>query len=94
MKISLSNLKMTSKKIKNTILKNAKPITILIPTESYDYASIKTSYMPNFIHSLDASNIHLLISNLCLHVQSHLENREEMWIYPQQVEIGESHRKV
>nr|QWO71453.1 RNA polymerase [Calocybe gambosa] len=61
MSISLSSMKMIQKKIKSNKLKLAKPITILIPTDTLDYTSIKTGLMPNFIHSLDASNIHMLI---------------------------------
>lgn len=64
MKVSMSNVKMSSKRIKNNILKKAKPITILIPTDTIDYSSIKTGLMPNFIHSLDASNIHILIKKI------------------------------
>jgi DNA-directed RNA polymerase len=32
-----------------------------IPTEYYDYKSIERGLMANFIHSLDAANIHILI---------------------------------
>jgi DNA-directed RNA polymerase len=64
MKVSMSNVKMSRKQIKNNILKKAKPITILIPTDTIDYSSIKTGLMPNFIHSLDASNIHILIKKI------------------------------
>jgi hypothetical protein len=64
MKISMSNLIMRSKKVKTSILKNATPITILLPTDQYSYTDIKKGLMPNFIHSLDASNIHLLIKNI------------------------------
>jgi DNA-directed RNA polymerase len=43
------------------IFKSAKPITISIPTSNLDFSSIKRGFMPNLIHSLDASNIHILI---------------------------------
>lgn len=61
MKVSLTSMKMESKKIRTNKLRSSKPITILIPTDSLDYNAIKTGLMPNFIHSLDATNIHLLI---------------------------------
>ena len=57
-----------SKKVRTNMLKSSKPITILVPTDSLDYSSIKTGLMPNFIHSLDASNIHMLI-NLIIQLQ-------------------------
>lgn len=64
MTVSMSNRIMISKKIKTSLIKKAKPISILLPTEQIDYKSIKTGLMPNFIHSLDASNIHLLVKNM------------------------------
>ena len=64
MTISMSNRKMTSKQFKTNLIKKAKPISILVPTDQIDYRHIKTGFMPNFIHSLDASNIHLLIKNI------------------------------
>ena len=62
MTVSLSSLKFKQKRIK--LLKSKKPITILLPTDQIDYNHIKTGLMPNFIHSLDASNIHILIKNI------------------------------
>jgi DNA-directed RNA polymerase len=64
MTVSMSNRIMKSQKIKTSLIKKAKPISILIPTDQIDYNNIKTGLMPNFIHSLDASNIHLLIHYL------------------------------
>ena len=64
MTVSMSTIKMISKQIKTNLIKKAKPISILIPTDQMDYKQIKTGFMPNFIHSLDASNIHLLIKNI------------------------------
>jgi DNA-directed RNA polymerase len=64
MKVSSSPIVMKSKQIKTSLLKNVKPISILIPTDQIDYGSIKTGIMPNLIHSLDSSNIHILIRNL------------------------------
>nr|QWO71452.1 RNA polymerase [Calocybe cyanea] len=61
MTVSMSLINMSQKKIKSSLLKSSKPITILLPTNNLNYRSIKTGLMPNFIHSLDASNIHLLI---------------------------------
>ena len=64
MTVSMSNRIMLSKQIKTKLIKKAKPISILIPTDQIDYKNIKTGLMPNFIHSLDASNIHILIKNI------------------------------
>ena len=43
---------------------NSKPVTISIPTNKFNIPKIKRSFMPNLIHSLDASNIHLLCNKL------------------------------
>ena len=64
MSVSMSNRVMKSKQIKTRLIKKAKPINILLPTDQIDYKNIKTGLMPNFIHSLDASNIHILIKNI------------------------------
>jgi len=61
MKIYGSTLASTSKRIKTSFLKNAKPVTIRIPTDNYDYKTINRSLMANLIHSMDAANIHYLI---------------------------------
>lgn len=37
-------------------------MTIRIPSENYDYKAINRSLMANFIHSMDAANIHYLIN--------------------------------
>jgi DNA-directed RNA polymerase len=66
MSVSMNIMQMSERKIKTKLLKSSKPITILLPTENLDYISIKTGLMPNFIHSLDASNIHLLIKQIIL----------------------------
>lgn len=55
---------MKSQKIRQSLIKKSKPISILIPTENINYKKIKLGLMPNLIHSLDASNIHLLIVNI------------------------------
>lgn|ERR1700727_517344 len=50
---------------KSQILKSSKPITIRLPiNKKLDKSKIHTAFMPNLIHSLDASNIHLLIPKL------------------------------
>lgn len=64
MTVNMSNIVLKSKPIKTSLIKKAKPIKLLIPTEQIDYRTIKNGFMPNFIHSLDASNIHLLIRNI------------------------------
>jgi len=55
---------MVSKQLKNSLLKNSKPITVAIPTEQYDYAAIERGLMANLIHSLDSSNIHMLVKKI------------------------------
>lgn len=52
------------KQIKTNILRKASPISITVPTGFLNHEQIKTGFMPNFIHSLDASNIHILIKHI------------------------------
>lgn len=61
MKVWGSELATVPKRVKTSILKNSRPITIRIPTDKYAYKSIKRGFIANFIHSLDAANIHYLI---------------------------------
>ncbi len=61
MKIWGSERGTIDRRVKTSILKNSKPITIRIPTDKYAYSSIKRGFIANFIHSLDAANIHYLI---------------------------------
>lgn len=55
---------MESHAIKSNIYNKSKPITISLPTNKFDKVGIRRSMMPNLIHSLDASNIHMLIKHL------------------------------
>jgi len=64
LKIKYTNIKFESKKIKAKILKTSKIATIRLPTDSVDKLAMKRSFMPNFIHSLDAANVHILISSM------------------------------
>lgn len=66
MTVSMNIISMTSRKIRPKLIKSSKPITILLPTNNLNFKSIKTGFMPNFIHSLDASNIHLLIKQILM----------------------------
>jgi DNA-directed RNA polymerase len=61
MKIYSSPSKMKVKRVKTSILKSSKPVTIHIPTDQFDYVEMERGFMANFIHSFDAANIHLLI---------------------------------
>jgi len=61
--ISLSNRKFKSYESKSLFIKK-RSVTISLPTTSLDTRQIKRSFIPNFIHSMDASNIHLLIKRL------------------------------
>lgn len=64
MSVSMSSIQMKSHRLRQNLFKKSKPVSILIPTEQIDFKKIKLGLMPNFIHSLDASNIHILISNI------------------------------
>jgi len=64
LKISLSYSKFESKKTKSRLLPHSKEITISLPTNDIDSLAQKRSFMPNFIHSLDACNIHLLFNSI------------------------------
>lgn len=72
MTINLSTKKFNSVLTKTKLTPNAKPITISIPIKGeLDRKSIQKAFIPNFIHSLDASNIHILIDILN---SNHLSN--------------------
>src|SRR5262245_6710509 len=43
---------------------NYNKITISLPTTNLDLKKNKQAFMPNFIHSMDATNIQLLVNNL------------------------------
>jgi len=64
LKISLSTMVYTSELTKSKLVSTSKPVTIRLPQNKLDKVSIKRSFMPNLIHSLDASNIHLLTPKL------------------------------
>jgi hypothetical protein len=51
-------------KVVTNKLGSKKPITITIPTNRIDRNKMLRSFMPNFIHSLDACNVHLLLYSL------------------------------
>ena len=64
LKISYSNIKFKSIRIKANILPTMRTSTIKLPTDSFDKLTMKRSFMPNLIHSLDAANVHLLLANI------------------------------
>jgi len=64
LKIRYQQIKFESFVTKNKIINISKPITITIPTNKIDKVKMIRSFMPNFIHSLDASNVHLLLYKL------------------------------
>jgi hypothetical protein len=64
LKISLSTMVYTSELTKSKLVSSSKPVTIRLPQNKLDKMAIKRSFMPNLIHSLDASNIHLLTPKL------------------------------
>jgi DNA-directed RNA polymerase len=52
-----------SKRIKTSLLKASKPITISLPiADSVNIRTQSQAFSPNFVHSLDASHIYLLVS--------------------------------
>ena len=63
-KIRYQQIKFDSIVTKNKIINISKPITISIPTNKIDKIKMLRSFMPNFIHSLDASNVHILLYKL------------------------------
>ena len=64
MKLKYQQIKFDSKSIKNKLIQTSKPITISIPTDKTDKIRMLRFFMPNFIHSLDGNNVHLLIKDL------------------------------
>uniref|UniRef100_P33539 Probable DNA-directed RNA polymerase n=1 Tax=Agaricus bitorquis TaxID=5343 RepID=RPOP_AGABT len=64
LKIKYTNIKFKPQKVKTSVLNTSKITTIKLPTDSLDVLSTKRSFMPNFIHSLDASNVHLLLNSV------------------------------
>ena len=64
LKIKYTNIAFKSIKVKGKLLHTSKMTTIKLPTDNIDKLTMKRSFMPNFIHSLDASNVHLLLIKL------------------------------
>jgi DNA-directed RNA polymerase len=62
--IKYQQIKFKPKLIKNKLIQRSKPITISMPTNEIDKIKMSRSFRHNFIHSLDASNVHLLIKIL------------------------------
>ena len=62
--LSLSIRKMEEKEVRTSLIKKSKVIAILSTTDKINYKKIKLGLMPNLIHSLDASNIHLCVNNI------------------------------
>lgn len=64
LKITLSTIKFKEIRTSSTLIPFGKPVTISVPTNKLNIRKIKTSFMPNLVHSLDASNIHILSEKL------------------------------
>ena len=64
LKISYTNIKFKTTEVKAKILKSSKITSIKLPTDKLDKLNTQRSFMPNFIHSLDAANVHLLLNNI------------------------------
>lgn len=65
LKIRYSQIKFESITTKNRLI-SSKPISISIPTQETNHIKMIRSFMPNFIHSLDAANVHILLNNIGL----------------------------
>jgi hypothetical protein len=63
MKINHKYVDFISKRIKTDLLKS-KYISISLPTTNINPIKQKLAFIPNMVHSLDASNIHLLVLEL------------------------------
>jgi hypothetical protein len=74
LKINLSTLKFRKVLTHSKLIKSSKPVTISLPTNDLNKIKIKRSFMPNLIHSLDASNIHLLIDRISKDPTSPIKN--------------------
>lgn len=61
---SYTNVKFKTTKVKANLLPTNQIATIKLPTDTLDKLSLKRSFMPNFIHSLDALNVQLLLANI------------------------------
>nr|QWO71467.1 RNA polymerase [Termitomyces sp. K1Aa] len=66
LKISYTNMKFETTRIKANLLPSSNKTTIKLPTDSMDVMSMKRSFMPNFVHSLDAANVHLLLNSISM----------------------------
>lgn len=64
LKIRYYNIKFKSTEIRAKLLPSSKTATIKLPIDAKDRLKMIRSFMPNFIHSLDAANVHLLLNNL------------------------------
>jgi hypothetical protein len=72
--IRLSTSELKSIRTKSRLLPNTKPITISIPSDKLNKSAIRRSFMPNLIHSLDASNIHILCNKLVFKKDTQIKN--------------------
>nr|YP_009926571.1 hypothetical protein [Wolfiporia cocos]QNH92626.1 hypothetical protein [Wolfiporia cocos] len=71
MKINLSTVKLNKVRTNLSLVKSGRTkITLNLPTKTLNVKSIVTSFMPNLVHSLDASNIYLLVEALAHDYQS------------------------
>lgn len=64
LKIKYSQIKFKSIKTKTKLISNSRPVIISLPTDNTDKIKMIRSFMPNFIHSLDAANVHILLELL------------------------------
>lgn len=64
LKLRYTNIKFNAIKTKSKLVPGGKTVTISLPTGNINLAKMKRSFMPNFIHSLDAANVHLLLMKL------------------------------
>jgi len=60
LKINYTKIKFITTKVKAQLLTSSQVATIKLPTDNLNKLNMKRSFMPNFIHSLNAANVNLL----------------------------------
>ena len=61
LKVVYGPAKIDTHKTKTSLFFNANPVSISVPTNNVDYRELRRGIFPNFIHSLDAAHLHLII---------------------------------
>jgi DNA-directed RNA polymerase len=77
MTINQSYLELTTVKSKSLYSKK-RPVNISLPSTSFDDKKNKQAFMPNFIHSMDAANVQLLVNTL---IDKYINNNENINLF-------------